>query len=400
VVRPEDLYAEPNALAPDYAQFDVAHRLLLTGHSHQAWPDRARAGQLRAFEDAARWVDQKWEAAFDAAQRVRAGFAALLGDRPERIALGASTHELVVRLLSALPLRRRPRLLSTDGEFHTLRRQLDRLAEEGVEVVRVPSAPADEVASRLAGLVDDRSAAVLVSAVLYRNGQRVPGLGELARACGRVGAELLVDAYHALGAVPWEQWPGLEGAYVVGGGYKYCQLGEGCCFLRLPERCALRPVVTGWFAEFGALADDPAHPGRVAYASGPERFAGATYDPTSHYRGAEVFAFFAERGLVPPLLREVSQHQVRLLADGIDALDPDPRRLRREREVPLERLGGFLALHCPRAEELVALLRQRGVHADQRGGILRLGPAPYLCDRQLRDALAALGESLRALPPA
>ena len=43
---------------------------------------------------------------------------------------------------------------------------------------------------------------------------------------------------------------GLDDAFVVGGGYKYCQLGEGNCFLRFPADCELRPVVTGWFAEF------------------------------------------------------------------------------------------------------------------------------------------------------
>jgi len=37
---PASLYASPNAIARHYSQFRVAERLLLTGHSHQAWPDR------------------------------------------------------------------------------------------------------------------------------------------------------------------------------------------------------------------------------------------------------------------------------------------------------------------------------------------------------------------------
>ena len=48
----------------------------------------------------------------------------------------------------------------------------------------------------------------------------------------------------------------------------------------------------------------------MAYGQGGDRFAGATYDPTSHYRAAAVFDFFRERGLTPELLREVSQHQI------------------------------------------------------------------------------------------
>ena len=66
------------------------------------------------------------------------------------IALGANTHDLVVRLLSALPLARpTSRIVTTDGEFHTLRRQFDRLEEEGIEIVRVPAAPARTLAERL-----------------------------------------------------------------------------------------------------------------------------------------------------------------------------------------------------------------------------------------------------------
>jgi kynureninase len=395
-VRPEALYADPNALAPDYGHFRVSERLLLTGHSHQAWPDRGFEGQERAWLDAAEYVDDKWERAFERAERVREGFARLMpGARSDELALGASTHELVVRFLSALPLSGRPRLVTTDGEFHTLRRQLARLEEEGIEVVRVRSRPAATAGARVAEAVDDRTAAAFVSAVFFETAHIAGGLREAARACREHGALLLVDAYHALDAVPFSL-EGLEDAYVVGGGYKYCQLGEGNCFLRLPPDCPLRPVVTGWFAEFETVAG-PGSGERLSYPEGPGRFAGSTYDPTSHYRAAEVFAFFEERGLTPSLLREVSRHQVELLARGFDALDADPGLVRRDREVPLQGVGAFLALVTPTAAELGGLLRERGVRTDHRGDRLRLGPAPYLSDRQLGDAVAALGEAVRAL---
>ena len=184
---------------------------------------------------------------------------------------------------------------------------------------------------------------------------------------------------------------------MTGGGYKYCQLGEGNAFLRIPEGCQLRPAVTGWFAEFEALerrASDT-----VGYPDGAGRFAGSTYDPTSHYRGRAVFAFFDEQHLTPSLLREVSQRQIGQLATGIDDLDPDPALLSRDRQIPLAALGGFLALRSPRAAEFQAGLRDRGVLSDHRGDTLRLGPAPYLSDAQLGDAVAALGEVLAALAP-
>ena len=394
-MEPAALHATPNALAPHYARFRVAERLLLTGHSHQAWPDVGFEAQAEAWLDAARYVDDKWEHAFARADRVRAGFARLLGDAGGGIALAASTHELVVRLLSALPLRERPRLVTTDGEFHTIRRQLDRLAEEGLEVVRVPEAPVEGVAERLARAVNGRTALVLVSAVFFDTGRIARGLAQVAAACRRHGASLLVDTYHALNVVPFDlRAEGLLDAYVVGGGYKYCQLGEGNCFLRIPAECALRPVVTGWYSEFTALADRH-DAGRVAYGAGGDRFAGATYDPASHYRAAAVFDFFTAQGLTPALLREVSQHQVGVLAEAFDALDLDPALVTRDRSAPRTELGGFLTLRAPRAPALAAALHARGVFTDARGEVLRFGPAPYLSDRQLRDAMAALGEAAR-----
>src|SRR5690349_16571919 len=301
---PASLYASPNAIAGHYSQFRVSERLLLTGHSHQAWPDRGFEGQKAAWLDAARYVDDKWDQALLRAQRVRDGFAALMEDREGHLALGANTHELVVRLLSALPLAARPRLVTTDGEFHSIRRQLDRLEEEGLAIVRVPEAPLESLAARLSRAVDDRTALVLVSAVFFDTGRIARGLAEVAASCRRHGSKLLVDAYHALNVVPVSLADeGLGDAFVVGGGFKYCQLGEGNCFLRIPPDTDLRPVVTGWFSEFTVLADQQ-RAERVPYGQGGDRFAGATYDPTSHYRAVRVFDFF--RGLTPALLREVS----------------------------------------------------------------------------------------------
>jgi kynureninase len=395
MISPADLYRSPNALAPAYSRFRVAERLLLTGHSHQAWPDAAFEGQQQAFLDAAELVDDKWPRVFEVAGRVRRGWARLLDDSPECVALGHSTHELVVRWLSALPLRKRPRLVTTDGEYHSIRRLVDRLEEEGIDVHKEPASPVATLAERLARALDDRTAAAMVSSVLFRSAQIVPNLRVLADACARHGAELLVDTYHHMNVVPFSiREMGLERAYVTGGGYKYCQLGEGNAFLRFPKDCALRPVVTGWFSEFALKEKKPERP--VVYGEGPARFAGATYDPTSHYRAASVFDFFAARGLTPALLREVSQHQVGLLIERFDALDLDPKVIARDRSVALRDIGGFLVLRSPKAGEICRALHDRDVYTDYRADVLRMGPAPYLADAQIEEATRFLAEACRA----
>ena len=49
------------------------------------------------------------------------------------------------------------------------------------------------VADWLSRVVDDRTAAVLVSSVFFENGHIARRLGEVLDACQKVGAELLVD---------------------------------------------------------------------------------------------------------------------------------------------------------------------------------------------------------------
>ncbi len=387
---PSDLYRTLNRLAQHYSRFRVTESLRLTGHSHQAWPDCGFEGQKQAWLDAAECADEKWDRAFEKAERVRRGFARLLDDDGGDIALAQNTHDLILRFISAIPLRDRPKIITTDGEFHTLRRQLDRLSEENIRVEKIAALPAKTLSARLCEAVDDRTAAVMVSAILFQNAHIVPGLGDVLSACQKVGAELLVDAYHALNVLPFSLGKErLAGAFVVGGGYKYCQLGEGNCFLRVPAGCRMRPVITGWFGEFGSMSETET--GKlVQYADGADRFAGATYDPTSHYRASEVFDFFEREQLTPNFLRQVSQHQVALLARSFDDADLDEAIISRDKSIDLSGIGGFLALRSPLAESIRQGLNEAGVLADNRGDTLRLGPAPYLSDQQLHEAIEVL----------
>ncbi len=392
-----DLAGDHNPLAAHYKKFRVTDRILLTGHSHQAWPDCGFLGQQRAWEDAAEWVDTKWDRAFEKADQVRDGYRRLLDDPDGYYSLAESTFELLVRLISALPLRDRPKLVSTDSEFYSLRRLLLRLQEEGVEVVRVPAHPADSVGERLAAATDERTSMVFTSTVFFSSAQIAGNLDLAAEACRTHGALMLLDVYHQLNVIPLSlHRSGLEDAYVVTAGYKYCQLGEGNAILRFPSDCRLRPLATGWFAEFGRLAEE-ASADQVVYNAEQDRFAGATYDPTSHYRASEVFDFFQRQRLDPELLRELSQHQIGLLCQHFDRLDLPPEVISRDRHIPLERLGGFLALTSPHAGTLHDRLLEVGVFTDYRAEVLRLGPAPYLSDNQLTEAMSILGRLARKI---
>jgi hypothetical protein len=139
-------------------------------------------------------------------------------------------------------------------------------------------------------------------------------------------------------------------------------------------------VVTGWFSEFTDLSEAPS--GRVEYGPGPARFAGATYDFTSHYRGAAVLRFFEEENLTAERLRELSQHQGGILAKGHGLGSVDA-------------VAGFLAIPTTEAPLLAQRLKQQNIWTDYRGNMLRLGPAPYVTDAQLAEAADVLAASLR-----
>jgi selenocysteine lyase/cysteine desulfurase len=395
--KPEDLFNSPNKLASYYSNFKVQERLLFTGHSHQAWPDCGFEAQQEAWIDAADLVDDKWEKVFEKAESTKQGFLKLLNDDTGNITLGSNTHELLIRLISALLIREKPRLVSTDGEFHSIRRQLDRLSEEGIEVIKIPSNPVDEVVDKIISTLNEKTSAVLVSSVFFNSGLILPGLKELAEACEKKEIVLIVDAYHHLNAVPFSvKEKGLQNSFIVGGGYKYCQLGEGNAFLRSPGDCNLRPVVTGWYSEFTALASKK-KAGEILYGQKGDLFAGATYDPTSNYRAARVFQFFDEMKLIPEFLREVSQHQIGLLIEEFDKLEFDPIKIKRVTSISLENIAGFLVLYSDSAGKISEELKEKNVWTDYRGNVLRFGPAPYISDEQIKDAMKILGNVVVSL---
>ncbi|MEM6954777.1 MAG: aminotransferase class V-fold PLP-dependent enzyme [Myxococcota bacterium] len=369
---------DPQSLRPFYGRFLDADRILLTGHSHQAWPDVAREGVLQAFDDAAAHVDDKWSYAMAAADAVRSYIAAEIGGPANAIALAPNTHELVVRFLSALdPLRRH--LVTTDGEFHSISRQLRRLEEAGVEITRVPAAPHETLAERLAEALRPNTAALLASTVLFETSTVVPHLERAAARAHELGAEVLFDSYHHFGV---RRWKALDArAFVVGGGYKYCQWGEGVCFMRVPEGTTLRPVYTGWFSDFANLEGEST--GRVGYGNTPaDRFAGSTYDPVSHYRARAVIEFFQAQSMSIEALEHAYARQTNRIIDllgGYEVLTPADAKER----------GGFVAVRVANAAKVARAMRDEGVFVDARRDRLRFGPAPYVTDDEVERAVAA-----------
>jgi selenocysteine lyase/cysteine desulfurase len=369
-------------------------RILLSGHSHQAWPDVAREAQLEVFDDAARLVDDKWGRVFEIQNEVgravlrRLGFA-----EDDAIAFGESTHQLIYRLFSALDLER-AHVVTTSGEFHSLYRQLARLSEDGLRVTWVDAHPRAGIAERLLDAIDTGVTVVALSAVLFEDAFIVPDLLRVIKRSREVGAIPLVDAYHAFNVLPLTWGAEADGVYVVAGGYKYAGIGNGLCWMRLPRDCALRPAYTGWFADFSSLAEPRKIGEPVAYGPGGMRFAGATFDASAMYRARAVMAHWDALGLDVSALRAISTSQTRRVMKRLEMRAPDVAIVSDSDD---RRRAGFVTVRHDRAGDIVSKLRDRGVLVDSRGSLLRIGPAPYLLDEEIDRGVDIIAETISSL---
>lgn len=388
-----EIQQSPNVLAADYKHAAVGARIMLTGHIHQAMPDCAGEAYQQHWDCLNRYGEERFDEEFTVVERVRAGFAHLIEASAGNIALGTSVHELFVRFLSALPLAKRPRIIASDAEYPSVARQLARLAEAGVEVILEPANPASTLVERLGRHINDKTAAVCASSVNFETGHQSLELDTLMPLCAAHGVELFVDAYHSINVLSFSVADyNLQQAFVVGGGAKYCQMGSGLAFMHVPPGRDFRPVVTGWFGGFDPIVDSPAQT-PLAYADGGARFGGSSQDMLPLFRAAKVFDYFERKALTPDFLDEVHHHQLAHLAKCFTDACFAPAHIQLSTSV--EYMGGFLSFSSPYAQQLSEAMRDRGVHTDFRKQWLRMGPAPYLCDEQLEDAIGALAESVQ-----
>jgi selenocysteine lyase/cysteine desulfurase len=368
-------------------------RLHFAAHSHHLWPDASFDGQVEAWNDAARLADRKWDKVMgEVWPEAQAHVARELGtNRPEAIVFAANTHDLLVRLFAAGEWTWPVRLLTSDGEFHSARRQFARWEEAGAAVIeRVPAQPFESFSDRfLARARSCEHQMVFVSQVLFGSGRMFDHVGELAAMGQKRGPWVVVDGYHAFMALndPFGE-AAANGAFYLGGGYKYAMAGEGCAFMHAPSSFGPRPRITGWFAEFEDLSLPP---GSIGYAKDASRFMGATFDPSGLYRFNAVQRMLAENGLTT---RRTSQYAEALQKRFLDSIYRTSLS-KAELANPLERHRGaharFLAFRSPSAQRWHAKLKAQNCITDVRGDVLRIGFGIYQDEDDVDDLLKLLG---------
>lgn len=371
------LFQRSLAAAPD--------RLHFAAHSHHLWPDASHVGQIAAWQDAARLADRKWGRVMDELwPAAQAHVAAELGlPDPASIVFAPNTHDFLLRIASAI--RARPlRILASDGEFHSFRRQAARWVEAGEAVVETVATGPD-LATRMADAAQGFSPHLIVaSQVGFASGAMLGDPAPLAALAHAEGPWVLIDGYHGFMAVETDLSAHADRIFYTAGGYKYAMAGEGVAFLHCPPGFAPRPVNTGWYAEFDDLA---APPGAVGYAPDARRFLGSTFDPSGLYRFVAVRDMLAGEGLDTAAISAHADALKAQLLGGLRGPLADAELL--NPAAPGQSQARFLALRHPDAARWQAALLARDIYTDVRGDVLRIGFGLY---QTARDVEALLQE--------
>ena len=368
-------------------------RLHFASHSHHMWPDASFDGHMQAWNDAARLADRKWDTVMDDVWVEAQGHVAreLGTDDPGAIVFSSNTHDFLIRLVTAAPRKgAQLRVLTTDGEFHSARRQFARWEEEkSIKLERVAAEPFDSLGERfLAAAQGGDHDLILVSQVLFGSGRLMDRVQELAALGRPEGPWVVIDGYHAFMALD-RPFGGSSGAsaFYLGGGYKYAMSGEGCAFLHAPAGFGPRPLITGWFAEFEDLSLPS---GSVGYAKDATRFLGATFDPSALYRFTAVQRMLLENGLTTA---RISDHVAALQAQLLEAIGETGLG----QALLLNPLDGapharFLAFRTPNAQRWYAELKAKNCITDVRGDVLRLGFGIYQDESDVGRLVELLSE--------
>lgn len=361
--------------------------IYLDGNSLGALP-RATPGAVQRVVEA-EWGEGligSWNGAgwFDAARRIGAKIAPLIGaSRDEVIACDSTSANLFKLIAAALHMRPgRKVVLSEPGNFPTDLYMIAGLEAQGLATRRLAER------ERLAEALDGDVALLLLTHVHYKTGA-LHDMAALTRAAHEAGALVLWDLSHSTGALPVDLG-GAGADFAVGCGYKYLCGGPGApafAYVAGRHHADLRQPLTGWFGHAApfAFADD------YAPAPGIDRLQCGT-PPILGLAALEVGVdLIAEIGVAR--LYQKSQALSEFFLECLMAHDVALELVSPPRS---DARGSQLSFRHPDAYAICQALIARGVIGDFRApDVLRLGFAPaYLSFADIAAAARHLAEVL------
>jgi kynureninase len=304
-------------------------------------------------------------------QQVGEAIAPLIGAAPGQVLCVDTISVNVFKLLAAaLELRPgRPVILLAEGDFPTdgyVASGLARLlGEERCRLRRVPT-------ERLADALDGDVAALLLTEVNYRSGERFD-MRRLTAAAHEAGALAVWDLAHSAGAMPVSL--DASGAdMAVGCGYKFFNGGPGApgfVYLAGRHQEAAQSPLAGWLGHRQPFAFEPEY----ASAPGVARFQAGTPPVLGMVALRAALEVFEDVSVADLRRKSLALTDHFLACLEHEALLPDVFELATPRS--RERRGSQVSLRHPEAWGISQALIERRVIVDFRApDIVRFGFAP------------------------
>jgi kynureninase len=282
------------------------------------------------------------------------------------------------------------RVITSADEFNSIDHILKIYARRGrISLVRVsPESGRRYRIEDFLGPIRDGADLIVVSMVMFTTGQLLPDLLRLIAEAHRHGAKVLLDLYHAAGAIPVDV-AGLDVDFAIGGSYKYLRGGPGASWLYLHPRHlegALETLDTGWFAEPHPFAF--ARPPSPELAAGGNRFLESTPAILPFYQ--------ARAGLLLTLALGAERIRSYSLKQQLDL-----EGLLKQYGIPFlgraEGRGAFISIPHPCAPAIAERLEKTGIICDAREGLLRFCPDILNTQEELAITVAKLAEIWKLL---
>ena len=365
-----------NEVWPRFSRVMQRGEIYLANHSLGRPPDRV-AEDVRAALDA--WyadMDGAWKHWLSSREKFRSLTAKLVhASRADCIVPKTSAGQGLRAVLNALP--GKPRVLTSDGEFDSIDFILRVYREQGRIDLKI--VPWRELAPAGATLL-------VVSTVMFRDGEVVANLPRLVRAAHAAGAMVLLDVYHHAGVLPLDL-AALDADFAIGGSYKYTRGGPGACWLYVRPGLAetMRTLDTGWFAKKDVFAY--ARPEPPEFGPGGNAWLESTPPVLAPVQALAGLELTLELGVES--LRAYGLAQKRKLSDllyqkGIEAGGVG------------EDHGAFLTVTHSNAAKIAKDLETKGVKVDARGEYLRICPDILNSDAELERAAQQIAATIDA----
>lgn len=363
-------------IARRYAYFDHA--------AVSPLPEPVRNAIQSWCDEATEHGDLRWPRWAEEVESLRRDAAELTGAAPEEIALVRSTSHGIGIVAEGLPWREGDNVVLPADEFPSNQYPWLALAEQGVEVRRVPLRDGRLELADLEAACDRRTRIVAISWVSYWGGRRTDP-AEAAELAHRKGALLFLDAIQGLGVFPLDV-RAAEVDFFAADGHKWLlgPEGAGLFYCRRDHLDRLRPTGVGWNSVVHAMRFDRIEPNWKPSAA---RFEGGSQNMVG------MIGLRASLGMLRRLgIATVAEAVLRYTDDAC-------KRLRRiGAEIVSDRrpgvASGIVTFTLPGVDPEEARRRcaAAGVVLSCRAGRLRISPHGYNNESDLERLIAVLRE--------